>query len=186
MLVACLRVPLEGFKLLCIVQCSLQLAEQVGTPSQTPALLLCHCAARFLLRAAQPVAALPPCRGLRQGTTMETYGTTKLWEIIVSQELNQRLNGTGVESFACHPGMCRTGAAHTTLPVFGCMQPAHTLARHFSRFQNKCPAQHPVAGGVATLKHLPHVHMHTPACHCLPLPRPQTSSARASLTSWPR
>lgn len=30
------------------------------------------------------------CRGLKRGDTFEAYGTTKLWEIIVSMELNDR------------------------------------------------------------------------------------------------
>jgi len=29
-------------------------------------------------------------RGLKRGTNMKAYGTTKLWEIMVSMELNER------------------------------------------------------------------------------------------------
>eukprot|EP00879_Flechtneria_rotunda_P009861 GHRR01010313.1.p1 GENE.GHRR01010313.1~~GHRR01010313.1.p1 ORF type:complete len:372 (+),score=104.96 GHRR01010313.1:231-1346(+) len=47
-------------------------------------------------------------RGDNRPTDMKTYATSKLWDIMVALEMNDRLKGTGVESFACHPGMCRT------------------------------------------------------------------------------
>jgi NAD(P)-dependent dehydrogenase (short-subunit alcohol dehydrogenase family) len=41
-------------------------------------------------------------------TDMTAYGTSKLWDLMVGLEMNNRLQGTGIESFACHPGICRT------------------------------------------------------------------------------
>eukprot|EP00879_Flechtneria_rotunda_P007465 GHRR01007831.1.p1 GENE.GHRR01007831.1~~GHRR01007831.1.p1 ORF type:complete len:433 (+),score=143.65 GHRR01007831.1:508-1806(+) len=38
----------------------------------------------------------------------EAYATSKLWDLMVAFELNKRLHGTGVDSFACHPGTART------------------------------------------------------------------------------
>eukprot|EP00878_Enallax_costatus_P016154 GHUV01016944.1.p1 GENE.GHUV01016944.1~~GHUV01016944.1.p1 ORF type:complete len:408 (+),score=106.41 GHUV01016944.1:160-1383(+) len=47
-------------------------------------------------------------RGTRLSTDIHAYANSKLWDLMVGLELNERLKGTGVESFACHPGMCRT------------------------------------------------------------------------------
>jgi NAD(P)-dependent dehydrogenase (short-subunit alcohol dehydrogenase family) len=41
-------------------------------------------------------------------TDLTAYGTSKLWDLMVGLEMNDRLAGSGVESFACHPGLCRT------------------------------------------------------------------------------
>jgi NAD(P)-dependent dehydrogenase (short-subunit alcohol dehydrogenase family) len=43
-------------------------------------------------------------------TVFETYGTSKLWMLLMALEFNDRLKGTGVESFACQPGIARTDA----------------------------------------------------------------------------
>ena len=39
---------------------------------------------------------------------MNMYGRTKLFNIMSSTEFNRRLQGTGVESFSCHPGVAKT------------------------------------------------------------------------------
>ena len=35
---------------------------------------------------------------------MQVYGTSKLYNIMVAKALNETLKGSGVESFAAHPG----------------------------------------------------------------------------------
>ena len=37
------------------------------------------------------------------------YARTKLMNIMTSNEFQRRLGGTGVESFACHPGIAESG-----------------------------------------------------------------------------
>jgi len=44
----------------------------------------------------------------RGKTDMLQYGSTKLMDLMAAKEMNERLKGTGVESFACHPGLART------------------------------------------------------------------------------
>lgn len=49
------------------------------------------------------------CRGLKDSNSdMDMYGRTKLFNIMTSNEFNKRLSGSGVEAFACHPGVAST------------------------------------------------------------------------------
>jgi NAD(P)-dependent dehydrogenase (short-subunit alcohol dehydrogenase family) len=124
---------------------------------------------------------------------MYAYGTTKLWEIIVSQELNERLKGTGVESFACHPGMCRTGAAHTILLLVGCMQPHAPRHNLLAAAEVETSAQHSALWQVVLAAAMNPAADHLLVAHeptCLlpgpiawPVPYPQTFSARATPAS---
>ena len=54
-------------------------------------------------------ACLVARRGAKDNTSdLHMYGRTKLFNIMSSNELNRRLAGTGVESYACHPGVAKT------------------------------------------------------------------------------
>jgi NAD(P)-dependent dehydrogenase (short-subunit alcohol dehydrogenase family) len=45
------------------------------------------------------------CRGEKKTTSdMQVYGTSKIYLIMASKALNEKLKGTGVEVFAAHPG----------------------------------------------------------------------------------
>ncbi len=45
------------------------------------------------------------CRGEKKTKSdMNVYGTSKIYLIMASKALNERLKGTGVEVFAAHPG----------------------------------------------------------------------------------
>lgn len=49
-------------------------------------------------------------RGLKDNNSdLNIYGRTKLMNIMTSNEFQRRLSGTGVESFACHPGISDSG-----------------------------------------------------------------------------
>ena len=53
--------------------------------------------------------SLVSCRGAKDTKSdMNMYGRTKLFNIMSSTEFNRRLQGTGVESFSCHPGVAKT------------------------------------------------------------------------------
>ena len=45
------------------------------------------------------------CRGENKTSSdMQVYGTSKVYLIMASKALNEKLKGTGVEVFAAHPG----------------------------------------------------------------------------------
>ena len=45
------------------------------------------------------------CRGEKNDESdMNVYGTSKIYLIMASKALNEKLKGTGVEVFAAHPG----------------------------------------------------------------------------------
>ena len=47
------------------------------------------------------------CRGEKKedSTLIGEYAQTKLMNIMMAREFNQRLHGTGVDAMACQPGM---------------------------------------------------------------------------------
>ena len=48
---------------------------------------------------------LSGCRGQNKHTSnMQAYGTSKIYLIMATKALNEKLKGTGVEVFAAHPG----------------------------------------------------------------------------------
>ena len=48
---------------------------------------------------------LSGCRGENKETSdMQVYGTSKIYLIMATKALNEKLKGTGVEVFAAHPG----------------------------------------------------------------------------------
>ena len=52
-------------------------------------------------------------RGEKKTTSdMNVYGTSKIYLIMASKALNERLKGTGVEVFAAHPGDKHPNAIH--------------------------------------------------------------------------
>jgi NAD(P)-dependent dehydrogenase (short-subunit alcohol dehydrogenase family) len=52
-------------------------------------------------------------RGEKKTTSdMNVYGTSKIYLIMASKALNERLKGTGVEVFAAHPGDKHPNATH--------------------------------------------------------------------------
>ena len=60
---------------------------------------------------------LPGCRGENKDTSdMQVYGTSKIYLIMATKALNEKLKGTGVEVFAAHPGrlphLAQPPAAH--------------------------------------------------------------------------
>ena len=58
------------------------------------------------------------CRGETKHTSdMQVYGTSKIYLIMATKALNEKLKGTGVEVFAAHPGRqpklaCPPAACH--------------------------------------------------------------------------
>lgn len=48
---------------------------------------------------------------------LRTYAHTKLWNVLFTMEMAQRIHGSGVTINAIHPGVIRTNLGHTTGPM---------------------------------------------------------------------